>query len=139
MKKPLRILVCGSRHWGNYNRIRAVISLLHNEQGIACVIHGCCPTGADMIADNVAITLGIPTKRYPADWKKHGKAAGPLRNQQMLDEGKPDLVLAFTNTPETSRGTKDMTTRAKKANLEVRSYTDHCLTNWLPQRKQPDV
>lgn len=37
----------------------------------------------------------IDREQYPADWEKHGKAAGPIRNALMLEEGKPDLVLAF--------------------------------------------
>jgi len=51
---------------------------------------------------------------FPADWKSYGKGAGPIRNQLMLDEGKPDLVLAFHNDISSSRGTADMIRRAKK-------------------------
>ena len=57
----------------------------------------------------------IPVKEYPADWQKHGRAAGPIRNQQMLDEGKPDLVVAFDG----GRGTADMIARAEKAGVRV--------------------
>ena len=53
-------------------------------------------------------------KNIRLDWKKYGKKAGPLRNQQMLEEGKPDLVVAFPG----GNGTADMVRRAKKANIE---------------------
>jgi hypothetical protein len=52
---------------------------------------------------------------YPADWAKHGRAASPIRNQQMLDEGRPNLVVAFPG----GRGTADMVRRARSAGVEV--------------------
>lgn len=60
---------------------------------------------------------------FPAKWKEFGRAAGPIRNQQMLDEGKPELVLAFHDDLENSKGTKDMVGRAMKADLPVILYT----------------
>lgn len=58
-------------------------------------------------------------EKYPADWEKYGKVAGPIRNQQMLDEGKPDVVYAFTDDLSNSRGTADMCRRANKAGVPV--------------------
>lgn len=60
----------------------------------------------------------VPVRVFKADWDKHGKAAGPIRNQQMLDEGKPDLVLAFAG----GKGTDDMCRRARAAGVEVRRF-----------------
>ena len=54
-------------------------------------------------------------KVYPADWELHGKSAGPIRNQQMLIEGKPDLVLAFPG----GKGTAHMVSIAKKKGVKV--------------------
>jgi len=50
-----------------------------------------------------------------AKWSKHGRAAGPIRNQEMIDECKPDLVVAFPG----GRGTADMVRRAKAAGIRV--------------------
>lgn len=88
----------------------------------AKIIHGGA-NGADSLAHQYAHISGIPVTVYPADWKKHGRGAGPIRNAQMLTEGKPDLVVAFPG----GTGTKDMVTRAKRAGvevLEVRDATD---------------
>jgi UDP-N-acetylmuramoylalanine-D-glutamate ligase len=52
---------------------------------------------------------------FPADWKTHGKAAGPKRNRQMLDDAKPDLVVAFPG----GRGTDDMVNKAKSRGVPV--------------------
>lgn len=57
----------------------------------------------------------VPQLCYLADWKTHGLNAGPIRNKQMLDEGKPDLVLAFPG----GRGTANMVTQARKAGVRV--------------------
>lgn len=78
--------------------------------------------GADRLAAEAARRLGIPSHRilrFPAKWGKYGKAAGPIRNQQMLDEGKPTLVLAYHNDLENSKGTKDMVSRAEAAGVTV--------------------
>ena len=50
-----------------------------------------------------------------ADWAKHGRKAGPIRNQRMIDEGRPDLVVAFPG----GTGTADMVERARVAGIRV--------------------
>lgn len=85
----------GSREWTDGRIVAAVIEgLAEIEGGDVTVIHGAA-RGADTTADCAAIAGGFPVEPYPADWATHGKAAGPIRNQQMLDEGKPDVVIAF--------------------------------------------
>jgi hypothetical protein len=90
--------------------------------GIACVIHGGA-NGADYIAGRWAQdTGGIPVEEFPADWNRHGNSAGPIRNQEMLDKGKPDLVVAFPG----GRGTADIgPTRSQGRH---RSSGDHPLS-----------
>jgi SLOG family YspA-like protein len=78
------------------------------------IIAGGAP-GADHAAIDWAIVNWCPFKEFHANWQKHGKAAGPIRNQQMLDEGKPDLVVAFPG----GRGTADMVRRSKEAGVKV--------------------
>lgn len=83
------------------------------------IIHGGAK-GVDAIADAIGRGyLGVPVEVYPADWEKDGRAAGPIRNQRMLDEGKPDLVLAYPSTKHASRGTMDMVRRAKAAGVRT--------------------
>jgi len=60
---------------------------------------------------------------YPADWKRYGYKAGPIRNKQMLVEGKPDVVLAFPRgSLSETRGTKDMVKQARKAGVRTIVY-----------------
>lgn len=112
----MRLLVCGSRDWTNKEIIKKEILELQKNNRIEVIIHGGC-RGADLLSGVVAYELQIPIEEYPADWKGDGKAAGPKRNQRMLDEGKPDFVLAFHDDINESKGTKDMVLRAKKAGV----------------------
>lgn len=118
----MRVLVCGSRTWDHPHIIEAFVVGLNTltwwESGEFVLIHGDAK-GADQAAAATVENESIATiEAYPADWDTHGKAAGPIRNQQMLDEGKPDLVLAFVDKPlADSRGTADMVRRAKQAGV----------------------
>ena len=105
-----RVLVCGGRKYSNYSHLKMVLSSFEP----AVVISGKAP-GADSLAERWAKEAGVKFEGYPADWKTNGRAAGPIRNQQMLDEGKPDFVIAFPG----GKGTADMVKRAKAACLPV--------------------
>jgi hypothetical protein len=75
--------------------------------------------GADSLAVRAAKHLGFVFREYYADWYRFGKAAGPLRNQRMLDLEDPDLVVAFHEDIDSSKGTKDMVRRALNRGVEV--------------------
>jgi hypothetical protein len=70
------------------------------------------------MARKLAERIGWDVIKVPADWTKYGKAAGPIRNQEMLDMD-PDLVLAFHSDLDNSKGTKDMVARARKKGVKV--------------------
>ena len=109
----MRVLVCGSRHYNNYEEMEKVL----DEYTITEIIEGEA-RGADRNARVYGESKGIPVHRFPADWNTHGKAAGPIRNKQMLTEGKPELVVAFRGP--NSRGTQNMINQAEKAGVPVK-------------------
>lgn len=109
----MRILVCGSRHFNDY---RLLAETLDKIRGITQIIEGEAK-GADTLARYYAERRGIEVRKFPADWQTYGKAAGPVRNKQILDEGKPDMVLAF-RAPN-SRGTQNMIDQAEKAGIKT--------------------
>ena len=74
--------------------------------------------GADKIAGICADVLKLNVMKFPADWDKHGKAAGPIRNLQMLDEC-PNLVIAFHTNLAKSRGTAHTVREAKIRGIPV--------------------
>jgi len=112
MLRVKRLLVCGSRYWTNQSLISMCIRFYNPE----IVIHGNA-RGADSIAGEEAKKLGIEVKAFPANWDLYGRAAGAIRNQQMIDEGQPDFILAFHDFIEISKGTKDMLKLARRHNI----------------------
>ena len=85
------------------------------------VVHGMC-RGADRLAAAAAKMLGIHVEGYPADWERFGRAAGPIRNKQMLDTG-INLVLCFHNDMMNSKGTKNTMMQAMAYGIEVKVIT----------------
>lgn len=117
----MRVLVCGGRSYTNWLKVYTTLDALLEEHGHLTVIHG-GSSGADTLASQWCAKRSYrhPKKiteiREPADWVKHGKAAGPIRNARMLAEHAPELVVAFPG----DRGTADMVRKALEAGVEVR-------------------
>jgi len=110
----MRVLVCGGRTYSDRQNMEDALNILHEARPIKLLINGGAP-GADMLAFMWAVDNEIPTETYKSDWTKHGKAAGPIRNSQMLSEGKPDVLIAFPG----GHGTADMVSKAGRAGVEV--------------------
>jgi len=110
----VRVLVCGGRAFDDYATIIRVLDRVHASTtiGIELVIHGDAK-GADRLGGAWATLRRLPVLAFPAHWQTEGPAAGPLRNQRMLDDGKPDLVVGFPG----GTGTRDMLSRAEKAGV----------------------
>lgn len=115
----MRILVCGGRDYLNWAKMGNVLSQLFNDGDT--LIHG-ASKGADFMSEYTVRRYGfkVTVERYPADWDKHGKKAGIVRNSKMLVEGKPDLVVAFPG----GRGTDNMISIAKTAGVKVIEVED---------------
>lgn len=109
----MKVIVCGGRDFADRERVCKVLDFLHNDRAITLLIHGGA-RGADALAADWASSRGIPTQAFPADWKRHGRGAGPKRNQQMAEAG-ADLCVAFPG----GTGTADMCKRAAAAGIEV--------------------
>lgn len=135
----MRILVTGDRNWRSAtvirNRLWEVTHDLNDGMGaLDCTLVEGEAMGADIIAAVVVeleIEDGVEFRsdpvwtqidRFPADWNTHGRAAGPIRNQQMLDSG-VDYVVGFHNDIRSSRGTRDMLRRCARAEIPGRLFT----------------
>jgi len=108
-----RILICGPRKWDVYLPVFCVVAGLYKHNGNFTLIHGDAK-GVDKLAAKAAETFGLDIDAYPADWSK-GAAAGPVRNREMLRDGKPELVVAIGY----GRGTVDMVNAARNEGLLV--------------------
>ena len=123
----MNILVCGARDWTDGIGIHSVLAALKDALDDVWIIEGEA-RGADRLAGASALVLGLPVFPYPARWAQEGPAAGPIRNQRMLTEGKPDRVYAFHDNLMLSKGTRHMVGIARKAGIPV----------WLCQHRERD-
>lgn len=114
-----KVLITGDRNWTNKSLIRSILATLPKD---TVIIQGGA-SGADTLAKIAATELGLQVATYHAQWITYGKAAGPIRNQHMIDEN-PERVLAFHSNINDSKGTKDTIKRAGKAGIPVELYGD---------------
>lgn len=118
MKIPLRVLVYGGRDFGHTPTERealvTALDYLHRECEMVCLIEGEA-RGADQLAREWAVRRGVPVERFPADWEQYGKAAGAIRNKQMLVEGRPNYAVQFPG----GKGTAHMRGLLHRAGVSV--------------------
>ena len=108
-------LICGGRDFTDRAVFDDAMGDLLGVKGCPRkIVHGAA-RGADALAAEWGVRHALAVAFIAADWTSHGKAAGPIRNQRMLDEHKPNLVIAFPG----GRGTSDMVSRAKKERVEI--------------------
>ncbi|MGW1015631.1 SLOG family protein [Streptomyces niveus] len=121
--RPYRILVTGSRDWDDHDLIRSSLAVAIYQNAPAVIVHGACPSGADATASwwvRRYRHLGITEERHPAQWRTHGRAAGPIRNQQMVHLG-ADICLAFIRNG--SRGATGCADLAEAAGIPTKRWT----------------
>lgn len=108
----MRVVVTGGRDYLNARHIEDVLDGLKPDD----VFVGDCPTGADSLARNWCRRKGVPVQSFTALWSLHGRAAGPMRNEQMLRAAGPAaIVIAFPG----GRGTADCIRKAKGLGMSV--------------------
>lgn len=112
----MKVLVCGSRYFDQRGRLFDILDRFRKLHPTMEVIEGEAP-GADTYARQWAEERGIVVHKFPADWAKYGKAAGPIRNKQMLEAG-AEMVIAFPMS-EMGRGTGNMVRQAQAAKIPV--------------------
>ena len=114
---PIRVLICGGRDWTRHDATFKLLDDYHQAHPISVVIHGAA-RGADTLANEWAQSRGIPIIPFPVtsqEWRTIGRSAGHVRNQRMLDQGKPDVVIAFPG----GNGTRGMKQKARTARVPV--------------------
>lgn len=127
---PFTVLVCGGRDFADEKWVHLELDVIHRGRKITRLVHGNAE-GADKLAATWGFKNHVLVVSYPADWNNldmpgavlrrgpggnlYNAAAGPIRNREMLEAEKPDLVLAFPG----GTGTKDMIEKANKRGFKV--------------------
>jgi hypothetical protein len=118
----MRVLVTGGRLYPYRDLVFQVLDKLHAEAGIDAIIEGGHWNGADLYAREWAKANGMEPETYKADWGV-GDAAGPIRNAEMVREGRPDLCLGFPTPGEKNKGTRGCMRLARAAGVETIEIT----------------
>ena len=114
----MRVLVCGSRHSDDVHLVFETLDALHARRPISFLIERGA-TGADKYAAAWADQANVRSQAFRAEWMRYGADAETIRDQQVIEQGSPDLVVAFPG----GRGTADMVRRARAASIEVIEVT----------------
>ena len=131
----------GDRNWTNIEPMIAIFTWLAKTYPDAIIIHGDA-NGADKMAGMIAGEIGFEVETYPAHWHHNescppdckryvGRAAGPIRNQQMIDEGQPTMAFGFHDDIKTSKGAADMFRRLRKHTIENYLITSYYLPPFI--------
>lgn len=111
----MKVLVTGSRNYTDIKFVRDTLDKLHKEYNFTVLIEGGA-SGVDYIAGSWANDVAnVDHVVVKAEWNKYGPSAGYRRNQRMIDDYQPDIVVAFPG----GKGTKDMIQRSEQAGLPV--------------------
>jgi ribA/ribD-fused uncharacterized protein len=113
----MKLLVCGGRDFDDVDYAVRLFDRFHKSRPVDVLISGLA-RGADTIGVEWAKAMNIPVHGFAADWYRDGNAAGPIRNQKMLDVGKPDVVMALPG----GKGTSHMVGIAENAGVECIVY-----------------
>lgn len=112
----MRVIIAGGREFSDYNTLKRKCDYyLQNIKEPVEVISGHA-SGADALGERYANEKGYKITMFPADWKRYGKSAGPIRNRQMAEYA--DVLIAFWDG--ISLGTKNMIDQAKEKGLKIK-------------------
>ena len=118
------VVIAGCRHYSNYDEAKSFIEenlndfLLNNDSVI--ILSGGCK-GADALGERFSFENDLQVEKHIAHWDLYGRAAGPKRNKEMVDDC--DRIICFWDG--TSKGTQSTINYAKKINKDIRiKYID---------------
>lgn len=115
----MRVIICGGRDFRDAELFVANLHAFHDALGPITEVVSGGATGADLMGEEFARQHGIPVQRFPTDWAKHGRAAGPRRNAEMAayvaGQAEQGAFIVFPG----GRGTADMERRATDAQLII--------------------
>lgn len=114
----MKLIIAGGRNFTNYRKLTKVCDHFIQDQTNIEIVSGNHYKGADKLGEQYAKERGYKITKFPANWKRYGKAAGPKRNKEMTSYA--DVLIAFWDGK--SKGTKHMIDLAKSSQLKVEIY-----------------
>jgi hypothetical protein len=110
----MKVIIAGSRGFSDFQLLFTKCEEILKDKSEIEIVSGTAK-GADKLGEHYASLKGHSVAKFPADWDKHNKQAGMLRNREMAEYS--DCLIAFWDGE--SRGTKNMIDLAQSKGLEV--------------------
>ena len=115
----MRIVIAGSRGFEDYALLEQTLEHILDKQIEPVELVSGHAKGADLLAERFAKENDLPIHIIKPDWKTYGRAAGPIRNRQMLDYAMEELSLVVAFWDGKSKGTKNTINTAKSLGIPV--------------------
>lgn len=116
--ETFKVVIGGCREFEDYAVFCESVDIFLSElkkRGTICILSGTC-RGVDKMGERYAAERGYTVQRYPAEWGKYGRSAGPRRNREMVDDA--DFVIAFWDGE--SAGTRSLVEYTKRVGKPLR-------------------
>lgn len=124
----MKICIAGGRDFDDYDVLAKVVDHVIEEIPPPIIIISGKAKGADTLGERYAKEHGFDVLLFPADWKQHGKGAGPIRNAKMAEEA--DMLIAFWDG--SSRGTRNMIGQMQKRGKPYNVFDYNGLDSLVP-------
>lgn len=112
----MKVIIAGSRNFTDYQKLKKECNQFLLYKKNIEIVSGDHYKGADKLGIQYANEKGFNLIKFPAEWNKFGKTAGPIRNNKMAIFS--DVLIAFWDGK--SRGTKNMICLASQKGLKVK-------------------
>ena len=119
----MQLLIAGGRDFDDYELLCSVVDRYRGEHRVKRIVSGGAG-GADRLGERYAKRHHLPILRIKPEWDRHGRAAGILRNQDLVDAA--DHVICFWD--EKSKGTQDTIKKTRRANKSLEIVVYSCKT-----------
>ncbi len=130
-----RVLVTGCRDWFCHDIADLCVERMKAKYADLVIVHGAAK-GVDRSFENACYNHRVATEPHPADWDRHGKAAGPKRNDEMVALGAA-FCLAVHRDLAGSKGTRDCVMKCLAAGIPVYLIDgNYEALGWLPLRRR---
>lgn len=114
-----RIAFVGSRNFIDLSFVRWCVISIYRKYGRFVLVSGGAK-GPDTAAENQAKVLGLKRIIYYADWNRFGPSAGPIRNEEIVQNS--DFIIAFWDGK--SSGTQSTLKFAKQYNKPIKLFEE---------------
>jgi len=113
-----RLIIAGVRTFDDYELLKSKADEVVKDLGEVEIVSGHAK-GADMLGERYAAEHAIPCTLFPAEWERYGRAAGPVRNGQMIEYAKQETPMLLCFWDGVAHGTRNIIQKAEREGIQT--------------------